>query len=232
MNIEIALSVLNKGIDKIKFRNDYQYLVIHQISDGGDYSDSIRKLPENVRYIFSSEIGLSKSRNLAIKHARAKYIWIMDDDVEIRDDAKEYIKELADKNSDAPLLVVSHTLNNMQKDKVEKIRKLNIVTASCICSIDMIINVTKIENIRFDTDFGLGARYPSGEEYIFACNLIHSGHKVIKSNKICSYHPDDIGNVYPSKNALKTKKNMFIRANDTFIGYLLFGAFIVKSLFK
>ncbi|MCS3601276.1 glycosyltransferase involved in cell wall biosynthesis [Buttiauxella sp. BIGb0471] len=234
MDIEIALSVLNSGINNVKFRSDFKYLVIHQISDGVDYSDMARSMPENVRYISSHDVGLSRSRNLAIKYAQSDYIWIMDDDVSIKDDAKQYIQKLAEKYSDTPLLVVSHTLTNENENENEKIKVLNIVSATCICSIDMIIKVSKIRGLLFDTNFGLGARYPSGEEYIFACKLINSGQKLIKSNKICSYHPDitNVNNGYPDKDSLTTKKNMFLTANGSFVGHLLYIAFLFKSLFK
>lgn len=60
LDIEIGLSALNSGIYKIKFRSDCRYLLIHQITNGQNYSDFVRSLPSNVRYIESNEIGLSK----------------------------------------------------------------------------------------------------------------------------------------------------------------------------
>lgn len=121
MDIEIGLSALNSGIYKIKFRSDCRYLLIHQITNGQNYSDFVRSLPSNVRYIESNEIGLSKSRNLAIENAKSDYLWIMDDDVDIYDEALSYIYRLITKYNESPLLIVSHTLKKgCGRDKRKK----------------------------------------------------------------------------------------------------------------
>ena len=235
LNIEIGLSTLNSGIYKINFNKAFKYIVIHQISDEGDYSDIISTLPENVRYISSHELGLSKSRNLAIENSKAEYLWIMDDDVEINDNAIQYIEDLITKNSESTLIVVSHSLGGIETREVkEKTKKINVVSATRICSIDMIVKISDLGMIRFNTEFGLGAKYPSGEEYIFACNLINAGKTVIKSNRICSIHPEMQADsiIYPGKNDLSTKKRMFIIANGKIIGSLLYVAFVLKKIIK
>lgn len=232
LDIEIGLSALNSGIYKIKFRSDCRYLLIHQVTNGQNYSDFVRSLPSNVRYIESNEIGLSKSRNLAIENAKSDYLWIMDDDVDIYDEALSYIYRLITKYNESPLLIVSHTLKKDAVETKEKIKKVNIVSAAGICSIDMIIKISALKNVRFNTEFGLGTKYPSGEEYIFACELIRSGGKIYKSNKICSFHPEIAinNNTYPNKDKLKTKMKMFIAANGFTVGFILYMAFCIKKL--
>ncbi|EIQ1941160.1 glycosyltransferase, partial [Escherichia coli] len=169
LNIEIGLSALNSGIYKIKFRNDYNYLIIHQITDECDYSDYVTSFPENVRYISSYESGLSKSRNMAIENAKYDYLWLMDDDMEIDDAAWDYLTKFISDYKNSPLLVVSHSLAKKYNNEKERIKRLNPITAAGICSVDMILKISALDGIRFNSDFGLGAKYPSGEEYIFAC---------------------------------------------------------------
>lgn len=231
MDIEIGLSTLNSGIYKIRFRKDCRYVLIHQVTNGKNYSDFVRTLPPNVRYIESNEIGLSKSRNLAIENAKSDYLWIMDDDVEIYDEALSYINHFTAQYSESPLLIVSHTLKKDAIGTKEKIKRVNIVSAAGVCSIDMIIKISALKNVRFNTEFGLGTKYPSGEEYIFACELIRSGGKIYKSNKICSFHPDIEKNndIYPNKDKLNTKMKMFIAANGFTVGFILYMAFCIKK---
>ncbi|WP_341517171.1 glycosyltransferase [Citrobacter gillenii] len=231
LDIEIGLSALNSGIYKIKFRNDYKYLLIHQVTDGENYSNYVKMLPANVRYIKSNEVGLSKSRNLAIEHSMSDYLWIMDDDVDINDEAFSYICDFTTRYNESPLLIVSHTLKREETDTKEKIQRVNIISAAKICSIDMIVKISALKNIRFNPNFGLGAKYPSGEEYIFACELIRSGGKVYKSNKVCSFHPEIVTNdqAYPNKDKFKTKMKMFIAANGLFVGSILYVAFFIKK---
>lgn len=232
LDIEIGLSALNSGIYKIRFRSDFRYLLIHQVTNGQDYSDFVRTLPSNVRYIESNEVGLSKSRNLAIENAKSDYLWIMDDDVDIYDEALPYIYRFITRYNESPLLIVSHTLNKDTMETKEKIKRLNIVSAAGICSIDMIIKISALKNVRFNTGFGLGTKYPSGEEYIFACELIRSGGRIYKSNKICSFHPEIAPStkLYPNKDKLKTKMKMFIAANGFTVGLILYMAFCIKKL--
>ncbi|HAN4671536.1 TPA: glycosyltransferase, partial [Escherichia coli] len=232
LNIEIGLSALNSGIYKIKFRNDYNYLIIHQITDECDYSDYVASFPENVRYISSYESGLSKSRNMAIENAKYDYLWLMDDDMEIDDAAWDYLTKFISDYKNSPLLVVSHSLAKKYNNEKERIKRLNPITAAGICSVDMILKISALDGIRFNSDFGLGAKYPSGEEYIFACDLMRAGKKIYKSNKICSNHPDTTSSdkTYPNKDAFSTKKKMFKVANGKYLGSILYIAFVVKKL--
>lgn len=229
--LEIAISTLNNGIYNITFRDDYNYLIIHQITNSQDYSSYIAGLSNNVRYIVSYDKGLSKSRNLALKHARAEYVWLMDDDVLINDQAYSHFIELVDLYSDYSLLVVSHSHENIEYLPGKKYQTITDISAANVSSIDMIINLNLYGEMKFNERFGLGSDFPSGEEYIFTCNLLSNGKKALKSRKVCTYHPLISSGLdfYSTPNKLKSKCEMFKAANGDFKGYVYYIAFLIKK---
>ena len=232
LNIEVAISTLNDGIYNPKFRDDFNYLIIHQVTNNVDYSDYIEILPKNVRYIKSNTIGLSKSRNLAIENTKAKYLWIMDDDVVIHDSSFSYIENITNKYSNVAMLVVSHSHEEIEYLLGNKEQKINKISAASISSIDMIIKRDLLGDVRFNENFGLGAKYVSGEEYIFACDLLSKGKEIIKTRKVCTYHPliSSGQDFYSTPLKLKTKLEMFKAANGFIRGYLLYVLFCIKKI--
>lgn len=231
INIEVGISTLNDGLFNCEFRKDYNYLVIHQINNGKDYSQYISTFPSNVRYITSFDLGLSKSRNLALEHTTADYLWIMDDDVLIHDRAYPYFNNIIDKYPDYGMYVVSHSHLDIEFLSGDKYQILTEISAANVSSIDMIINRSLCGSIRFNEKFGLGTDFPSGEEYIFTCNLLSAGHKVLKSRTVCTYHPliSSGQDFYSTPNKLKAKLEMFKAATGLLKGYIYYFAFIIKK---
>lgn len=231
MRLEIAVSTLNDGIKNIEIRQDYNYLIVHQVTDGNDYSRLSSSLPDNVRYIISYDKGLSKSRNLALDNTIADYVWIMDDDVSIREGAYSHIMSLCESYPDCGMLVVSHSHELIDYLPGNRYKYLSDVSAANVSSIDMIINMKACKAVRFDERFGLGSEYPSGEEYIFTCNIISAGYKVIKSRFVCAYHPplSSGQDFYSTANKLKAKLEMFKVANGVMKGYVYYLAFLIRK---
>lgn len=230
-HLEISVSTLNAGIYNIIFRDDYNYLVIHQIIDGQDYSNFTSKLPSNVRYVASYEKGLSKSRNLALEHTKADYLWIMDDDVLIHDRAYPHFNYLIKEYPDYGMYVVSHSHLDIEFLSGVKYQTLTDISAANVSSIDMIINRSLCGSLRFNEKFGLGTDFPSGEEYIFTCNLLSTGKKVLKSRMVCTYHPliSSGQDFYSTPNKLKAKFEMFKAATGLLKGSIYYFAFIIKK---
>lgn len=236
MKVEIILSTLNDGIFNITLHPDFSYLIIHQITDlskSKEYNQKSKQLQSlGVRYICSYDVGLSKSRNIGLANSKGKYLWIMDDDVKIHDDAKNRIlKYIRDHNAD--MLVLNHSSNpQLTQDAFIQEKNLNRLSATSVCSINMLIKREAIENIRFDENFGLGSKYPSGEEYIFCCDFLKQHKQIWQTNLVVAYHPPITSgqDFYSTPIKLAAKKNMFIRTHGCIIGSLLYILFIIKKL--
>lgn len=232
-NIEIVLSTLNEGLFGICFDENFKYLIIHQVTDTNFSSyDSFveNSLPDNVRYLRSATVGLSKSRNIGIKNSLADYIWIMDDDVEILTSAKGELVKLLE-SDDADIYILGHKTAKAN-NKIQNEKYLNCIEVASVCSIDMLIKKSSIDEVLFDENFGLGAKYPSGEEYIFCNDMLAKGKRIKKTTLITSYHPRiSSGNdFFTNPIKLVAKRKMFMRAVGNYRGYLLYIAFLLKKL--
>lgn len=234
--IEVVVSTLNDAILNIQFSREFNYLVVHQVADlinkdkYDAYIDNLKK--NDIRYIRSYEIGLSKSRNLGLEHAIGDYIWIMDDDVEIFSDTSDRLIDYIDSYPSNDILVLNYSSDKHQRYSNKKEQLLGYITVASVCSINMLIKKSSIENIQFDEKFGLGTKFPSGEEYIFCCDMLRAHKKIWQTDLVVSYHsPADSGqDFYSTPYKLAAKKRMFIRAHGVVAGMVLYLLFLMKKL--
>ncbi|MEQ5621903.1 MULTISPECIES: glycosyltransferase family A protein [Providencia] len=236
IKIEIAISTLNDGIHKIHFNPKFNYLIVHQINNNKDYSHYERLIKlKNIRYIKSHSIGLSKSRNLAIKNSDADYIWIMDDDVKIDDNAYDDFFKIINSNTKFDMLILSHSsTSRSHNNKAYSLSSINRYNAMSVSSIDMLLNRKSIidNKILFNENFGLGTNLPSGEEFIFTTQMLKKKLKIYKTNIIFSYHPPIASghDFYSDNRKLKAKLAMFTITYGETIGRFLFLCFIIKKI--
>ncbi|XVH58589.1 glycosyltransferase [Providencia hangzhouensis] len=233
MKIEILVSTLNDGIENLSLSPSFDYLIIHQVNNQKDYTEIYNKLKlPNVKCISSNTIGLSISRNIAIKNSTADFIWIMDDDVEVTEDSFIKISNFIEKNPNYDMFVLSHATHIIKNNKI-KTFEINKITAMSISSIDMLIKRKSIleNNILFNESFGLGAKYPSGEEYILAIDMLKRGLRILKTTQIFALHPDiSSGNdFYSTPIKLESKLKMFKHCYGRVLGNAFYLAFIMKK---
>lgn len=233
MKIQVLISTMNDGILNINYRKDFNYLIIHQVNNGKSYSFITEKLPSNIKYYQSNDVGLSKSRNLALLKAKAEYVWIMDDDVTISDDALYNLENIINSKLNFDMLVLSHSSHKNNSPQQFKVKKITRLSAMSVSSIDMFIKRDSIiaKKIKFNEKFGLGTSHPSGEEFIFTTQLLKEKLVVLKSNLVFSYHPPIAsGNDFFSTDyKLITKLLIFKLCYGNFLGYLIYLIFIIKK---
>ncbi|MEQ4627257.1 glycosyltransferase family A protein [Providencia manganoxydans] len=235
MKLEIIVSTLQDGIYNLKFSDKFNYLVIHQIptvSDNEKYKNYSLTFPCNVKYIQSNTKGLSISRNIGLKNSTADYIWIMDDDVVVFEDSLTKFRELLSSFPEFDMYVVEHSNTLSRSKSHNQCKIINYYSAMSISSIDMIIKKSSINTIHFDEKFGLGTNYPSGEEYIFAVDMLKNKKKLLKVFDVYSYHPDVSSgyDFFSTKNKLEAKLAMFSRCFGSFWGRILYILFIIKKM--
>ncbi|MDO6610115.1 glycosyltransferase family 2 protein [Shewanella sp. 1_MG-2023] len=146
--------------------------------------------PVFCKVIFTNSLGLSKSRNIAIKNSRADHIWFLDDDVILKNDfIYSLIKNGLDKQFVYFCCIYCSDDKKFYKEYREpRINKLSLLKVS---SVEIIAPTSVIfrENIKFDEHLGLGARYPSGEENDFLLKLFDVGVGFTETNEIGLFHP-------------------------------------------
>lgn len=172
MTFETLLSTMRrKDYNIIKENNiTTTAVVINQTNE--DSRTDIKIEGKEVKWINSTELGLSKSRNLAIKNSQADLLLISDDDVIYRDNYEKIIIDFFHRNPSAD--VVAFKVLSIEEQKtiglsVEKERKIRFRKAMQISSVQIVIRREAVlsKNIKYDENFGPGGLYNMGDENIF-----------------------------------------------------------------
>lgn len=173
MILEILISTMNrmdlKFLDKMFTHNhicDYLILIINQTINGNE----LKSNSKNIRVINSYDKGLSKSRNLAIKNSIGDIILIADDDIIYEPKFENKILEAFIKHRDAGIVTfrMQDENGNLFK-KYPLIKRHNRKSLESVNSVVIAFKKQIINNynLQFNTLFGLGAPFSTGEEYIF-----------------------------------------------------------------
>tara|TARA_B100000524_G_scaffold210039_1_gene109841 strand:- start:313 stop:1140 length:828 start_codon:yes stop_codon:yes gene_type:complete len=190
-----------KGLD---FRA-YNLLIINQTPDSEDLISGY----DNVRVINFPEKGLAKSRNLAIQNAIGSVCLFADDDIVYEKDFKEKImsSHMTRPGSDIITFKMRDFNGNDFRDypKHKLHDKKSLATANSV-----VISFKKkaIQNhVFFDTLFGLGSEFSTGDEYVFLRDALDK-------KKIITFEPIVILNhpVFSSGQAVTKDCILFARA--------------------
>jgi len=140
----------------------------------------IEKYYPNVSFIWAKHLGLSKSRNEALRNISSDYIWFLDDDVEISCADIDNLLELLRNNPEVDFFRVKigciewHDKFFKNYKPVKQVNKLNLLQVS---SIEIIARTSFIKGhyIQFNENIGLGTSYQGGEEIHFLLDAWEKG---------------------------------------------------------
>lgn len=177
--------------------------------------------PKNVRCISVAEKGISKSRNLAIANSRADICVVSDDDLVYHSNSNEIIKNVYEKEDKLDVAVFQILTPEGKLYKKYKKNQLDINSpykAMQVSSVEITFRRKSImeNNIRFNEKFGLGTKYPKGEETLFINECRKKGLKI-------KYYPIPIV-THPQESSGKTFSKGHILA-DGIIYTKLYSAF-------
>lgn len=234
--ITIGISTISTRINTIKlpkYDKSINYIIIHQ--NPKNLSEETKKniiQRDDVQYFEFLESGLSKSRNFAIKKCTTEFLSIMDDDVEIKiEGIKNAVNIMKKESIDIATCQYSTPQGIIKKYKNHAFSH-SFISAAKISSIEIIIKIPRIlnKNLFFDEKFGLGSKYPSGEEFIFATDAIKFNLNIKYIPILTCIHPpissgDDF---FSTEDKILAKKHMFQRVYKRLYPLLLM-AFIIKK---
>lgn len=246
--IIVTISTLFSRINRIKPEQFPKHpLIKYVISCQGskekdnDYYDSYFKMVFGSDVIWGVEHGqgLSNNRNNAIKLAcesfseRGFFIYICDDDVTLNiDGLLELMQVMRVDNLICSAGRVS-TDDGFFKKYSECEYRITRINAAKICSVELVVSLDflRSSNVRFDERFGLGAKYPSGEEFIFINDIINKK-GIIKYIPVtlCFHPPASSGDdFYSNKFKIMAKGAMFRRVFGLPICLLMILVFSLKK---
>lgn len=171
IKVEVLMSVMHQqGFDiayKTGIKSDL--LIINQC-DQEEYQEIVVD-GHLWRMISTTERGLSKSRNMALKNTKGEICLLCDDDEKLVSDYVTKIEKAYDELSDAVAIVfnVKRINNKMRKRyyKIERIKKAPMYRGYQSGMLTFKSKYILEKNIHFNEKFGSGTPWGGGEEIIF-----------------------------------------------------------------
>lgn len=244
----IAISTLFSRLEKINRKqfpsdNKIKYIVSCQGDKKFDdkYYESllIGLFGEDVIWGEAPESGLSNNRNNAIKLAvdrfseQDNYLYICDDDITVNVDGLLNAIDVMREEKLSCLTGMVATNDGFFRNYKSYAYSHSRLSAAKVCSVEILVDLSFVfsRSIYFDKDFGLGGRYPSGEEFIFINDLLSADGKVEFSPIILCKHPplssgDDF---YTSNHKIMAKGAMLRRVFPFYICYPMIIIFSIKK---
>lgn len=184
MKFQVLLSTMNRNEQNIKklmkkMNIKKDCLIINQVKKNSGHK--VVELEENITMINSTERGLSKSRNLALKSSNAEICLLSDDDLEYIDDFENLIIKEFERNKDIDILIFEVDGKNKEFKKYKhKERNLNYITSMKVASVQIAFRRKSIimNSLRFNELLGAGAKYSMGEENEFLFRCLEKGLKI------------------------------------------------------
>lgn len=175
----------------------------------------------HVKFISTTERGLSRSRNMAIRNAWGDICQICDDDEVIADDAEEIVLNAYEENPHACLIAFSLIRNDCSKTYPERRGNLGFKQILRTSSQQITFSRRIVEQlgICFDEKMGSGTGNGAGEENKFMLDCRKTGAKVL-------YYPDIIATVNPGQSQWFHGYDVHYFQNFGWTGRRLLGDFI------
>ena len=143
-----------------------------------------KEIPEKrCLYVKTTERGLSKSGNMALREAGAIGAGLCifcDNDVLYRDDYEQVIGEAFERNPDSDILVFFIERPERRRSIFSNERRLDALHCLKIFSPEIAFRLSSVRRagLKMDELFGAGAKYGMGEENIFLLDALRSGLKI------------------------------------------------------
>lgn len=186
MTINILISTIDQGIDKVKdilqpANMLVKYIIFHQCR-----SVEFKYVPKNLLRgdVFVSQVmgeGLAKSRNNALQLADGDIALLADDDIKYFSNTFHLISEIFKANPHLDVACFKIRTNEGEpeyKNYPAKQKCFKNFWHHPVSSIEIAIRIKSVNErgIRFDERFGIGSKeFPFGEEAIFINDCIRSG---------------------------------------------------------
>jgi glycosyltransferase involved in cell wall biosynthesis len=174
--LEMLLSCVNQQNTNIVQQENIQCDVVIINKSDSNKLELLEVNGHQVKLFFTTDKGLARSRNMAIRHSTGDICIICDDDEYFYDGYPEMLIQAYADRPDADGIVFK--IRNPQKKYPNKEYKLSWLSALHIASWQISFKRQSVVNnhLGFNELFGAGAPFPSGgEEHIFLQDCLKAG---------------------------------------------------------
>lgn len=182
MNLQVLISCMHQKDHSIIERTNIQsdVIVINQCDiDKREEFSFVNKKGDicNALFISTTERGLSKSRNMAIRNATSDVCLICDDDEILEDDYIEKI--IKEHQSKSNISIIAFNLNDRYRTFPQESHKIGYIRALKLASWQISFKLYDIntKHISFDESMGAGVTMGGSEENKFLIECIKNGLK-------------------------------------------------------
>lgn len=180
MKLETLISCMHQKDAYIASRSNVKTdcVIVNQCdadsSASQPYIDAIGN-SHNLKFISTTERGLSSSRNMAIKNSTGDICLIMDDDEILDDNYESTILNAYLLYPDAD--VIAFKVRNLEKNYIASPKKLSYLGVLRVSSDEITFRRDSVtaKGITFDTEMGSGTGHGSGEEVAFLYSCLRKG---------------------------------------------------------
>ncbi|TKI85340.1 glycosyltransferase family 2 protein [Bacillus mycoides] len=180
--------------------------------------------------------GLSFARNEGMKHIKGEIVTFSDDDCWYPKEALKIMNDACSEDREG--LVCFQIYDPISQGYFKRYKETSIDTLEKkdifkISSIEIAINLRVVnkKDVIFDEQFGLGARYRSGEENILLLDLVKKGFGISYKPRIVVYHKKSklTGRNAISVKEFASKGPLFRRMFNLPIAFVILSMFFVKK---
>lgn len=182
MTLEVLISCMHQKDSSIAQNSHVQSdaVIVNQC----DYDAVVteRLYSHCIKFICTTERGLSRSRNMAISSSEADICLIADDDEIFADDYQQQIIKAYEQHPEADLITFKvEGSHSYAKAYAQKESRIGYLKAMHISSVQITFRRNSIiqNNIFFDPEMGSGTGNGCGEETKFLFDCLHKGLKII-----------------------------------------------------
>lgn len=229
-------SELKRLVDSLNMQSYKSFEVIIVSQDNHQVVKNIMEHAEFEYIQIQSDLkGLSVARNKALEYVRGDILTFSDDDCWYEKDSLEFVEKYFTEEK-AEIAVFQHfdpgTEKFPKKYPIKPEKNVSRIKLLRQSSIDIFININLVKdyNIGFDNNFGVGAKYNSGEENIYLNDLKNIGYKIDYFPRVVSYHPHKFQSDMKLNNwSVISKSPLFQRFFGSFSGIFVYCIFLIRK---
>lgn len=134
--------------------------------------------------------GLSLSRNAALDHATGALVVFADDDMTLSLDGIAALARAFQDDATLDFAAGWRRERLPHAGRRARVQRLQHFNSGRICAPELMVRRSAVAGLRFDPEFGLGARHGLGEEYVFVTDALKAGLRGRSFPVVMGSHPE------------------------------------------